>query len=102
MRIEVLQQIAKLDNSDLNKFGKGIEEIFERENIIFKDKNGLTMREGQVLKLVSAGNSNQEIADKLFISRRTVEIHRANLLKKLHLKSQTEQLIEYVKSNEVK
>ena len=47
----------------------------------------LTEREREVLKLVAAGLSTKEIAAKLDISTRTVETHRANLMRKLNLKS---------------
>jgi two-component system, NarL family, response regulator NreC len=53
-------------------------------------KDILTKRERLVLELAAEGKSNQEIADKLFISRRTAEAHRAHLMKKLGLKSQTD------------
>ncbi|MFF6879833.1 MULTISPECIES: response regulator transcription factor [Streptomyces] len=46
----------------------------------------LTPREEEVLKLVAEGNSSKEIADLLFISIKTVQRHRANLLQKLGLR----------------
>ena len=45
----------------------------------------LTQRERQVLKLIGEGHKNKEIADYLCISVKTVEKHRANLMKKLNL-----------------
>ena len=45
----------------------------------------LTQRERQVLKLIAEGYKNKEIADYLYISIKTVEKHRANLMKKLGL-----------------
>jgi DNA-binding NarL/FixJ family response regulator len=54
----------------------------------------LTAREREVLHLVAEGHTNAEIADRLFISRRTVETHRANLMRKLGLRTQTD-LISY-------
>ena len=45
----------------------------------------LTQREREVLKLVAEGHSNKKIADLLFISVKTVERHRANLMAKLDL-----------------
>ncbi len=55
----------------------------------------LTPREREVLQLASQGMSNAEIGDRLAISPRTAETHRANLLRKLGLQTQTE-LVRYV------
>jgi two-component system response regulator NreC len=55
----------------------------------------LTKREREVFKLVVSGLTNAMIADRLSISRRTVEIHRANMLRKLGLRNQYEQLRKY-------
>ncbi len=46
---------------------------------------GLTEREVEILKLIAEGLSNKEIGDKLFISHRTVDTHRTNLMKKLEV-----------------
>jgi len=46
----------------------------------------LTMREREVLHLAAQGNTNAQIGARLFISPRTVEIHRASLMRKLGLK----------------
>ena len=43
---------------------------------------GLTKREQEVLQFIYCGYSNQQIANKLFISKRTVEFHRSNLKEK--------------------
>ena len=45
----------------------------------------LTVRERQIVKLIAEGRSSKEIGDLLFISPRTVENHRANIMEKLHL-----------------
>jgi len=47
----------------------------------------LTQREREILKLIAEGYRNSEIAEYLFISVKTVEKHRANLMKKLNLHS---------------
>ncbi len=47
----------------------------------------LTRREIEVLTLVIEGNSSTEVADKLFVSKRTVDFHLANVYRKLSVKS---------------
>ncbi len=51
---------------------------------------GLTEREGEVLRLVAGGWSNQQIADELFISRKTASVHVSNILGKLGVRSRVE------------
>lgn len=47
----------------------------------------LTRREKEVLELIASNFTSQEIADKLFLSKRTIDIHRQNLLLKLEVKN---------------
>ncbi len=54
----------------------------------------LTSRQREVLKLIAEGKTNKEIADLLYISRRTVEKHRAKIMGKLHLKT-TAGIVKY-------
>lgn len=50
-------------------------------------KNGITKREKEILQLIVDGYTSSEIAKLLFISPRTVETHRANLMNKFKLKN---------------
>jgi two-component system, NarL family, response regulator NreC len=54
----------------------------------------LTAREREVLKLIAEGNTNQDIADLLCLSRKTVETHRSNIMDKLDLHKVTD-LVKY-------
>lgn len=56
--------------------------------------NGLTPRQREVLTLIAEGLSNQDIADRLDISIRTVERHRENIMRRLNLHSRVE-LVKY-------
>ena len=55
----------------------------------------LTEREIEIIKLIKNGSTNKEIAEKLFLSPRTVETHRARILKKLELKNSLS-LVKYI------
>jgi DNA-binding NarL/FixJ family response regulator len=51
------------------------------------EKNQITRREKEILKLLVQQNSHQQIANKLYLSLRTVENHQSNLLQKLNASS---------------
>ncbi len=54
------------------------------------DPRGLSDRELEVLRLVGLGNTNDQIADQLFLSSHTVKRHVANILAKLHQRSRAD------------
>lgn len=63
-------------------------------------ENDISERELEILFLVCRGLSNQEIADELFISKRTVDKHRANLLSKTGCRN-TAALVMYAIKNKL-
>ena len=65
--------------------GPYLQQTPPRSSELAEALNVLTPREMEVLKLVAAGRTNQEIANILVISIKTVQAHRANLMEKLGL-----------------
>ncbi|HEX5941686.1 MAG TPA: response regulator transcription factor, partial [Anaerolineales bacterium] len=61
------------------------------------DTGQLTEREYEVLGLIARGMSNREIAEKIFISEKTVKTHVSNILGKLHLEDRTQAAIYALK-----
>ena len=58
----------------------------------------LSLRELEVLKLIAGGLANREIAQRLFLTESTVELHASRIRKKLKLKSRTA-LVKYACDN---
>lgn len=63
----------------------------QTQQILFKI---LSKRELEILPLIAKGYGNKEIAEKLFVSVKTVEAHKTHIMTKLGLKSKPE-LVEY-------
>jgi two-component system response regulator NreC len=84
--VYIYPTLAKLLVSDfISRAGEGVDKA---------TVNGLTPREQEVLAVLAEGLSNEEIADKLAISRHTVARHRENLMRKLKLHNRSE-LVKY-------
>lgn len=64
------------------------------------DVKKLSLREIEIIRLIKEGLSSKEIANSLHISVRTAEVHRHNILKKLHLKN-TAALINYINTTDI-
>lgn len=60
--------------------------------------DGLSEREAEVLRLIALGHTNAEVAERLYLSIRTVESHRAHIQQKLRLSSRAE-LVQYALEN---
>ncbi|WP_409302390.1 response regulator [Peribacillus sp. SCS-155] len=95
----------QLKDSDPEKLVEGIHKIVKGENELDpkitsqllshlqekdKLKEELTAREKEVLKEISKGKSNKEIAADLFITEKTVKTHVSNILAKLNLQDRTQ------------
>lgn len=74
--------------------------ISQREVDKKKNEIGLTRREKEVVKLVADGFTSNEIAKYLVVSPRTVDTHRANLMKKLDVKNSAE-LVSKIRELEI-
>jgi DNA-binding NarL/FixJ family response regulator len=76
---------------NLNRFLLGIENNLRSKDEVF------SQREREVLELLSEGKSSREIAEQLFITQRTVESHRKNMIGKVNVKN-TVELIAFASS----
>lgn len=101
-----------LKDSNIDELVRAIERILAGESffsqklllsLVHSNKSqneiDLTKRELEILQLIAKGLSTQEISDQLFISFRTVERHRANLLLKTNTNNSLKLLIFAIKQN---
>jgi len=79
---------------------KALMRKLEKEEKADPASEPLSQRENEVLQLFCAGLSNQEMAERLFISIRTVETHKTHIMQKLGLKT-TVELIKYAIRNKI-
>ncbi|WP_125711713.1 response regulator [Companilactobacillus kedongensis] len=77
--------ITKSDIQQINSDGVDVD---------LEGYNGLSKREKEIFPLIALGYSNKEIASQMFISTKTVEAHKASIIRKLELDSRTE-LVRY-------
>ena len=98
-----------LKTADTDTILRGIKEVYAgnvffeqplkaeiKDNMMQADKKrkfilpSLTKREKEILRLICDGNTNQQIADQLYLSLRTIENHRFNLQQKLQVKNRVD------------
>jgi|SRR6056297_1050276 len=107
-----------LKNSEIDDVLQAVKEVAKGESYFSKElllsivqnmrelttsqskTDNLSEREIEVLHLICKGYSNQEIADKLFLSKRTVDKHRANILEKTGSKN-TASMVMYAIKNKI-
>lgn len=100
--IDAAEKVAKGERYLGKQFSKMMTEEYKR--LAYKKKRpdpvkSITKREREILGLLTEGLTSTEIAEQLYISPRTVEKHRTNLLKKLDLRN-TAALVRFAMENE--
>ena len=100
-KLDLITSILVIENGGKSYCNKVSEAIFN--NRVQKNKpdyllKKLTLREIEIVKLVSLGITAKEIAEKLLISNHTVNTYRKNILKKLNVKNSSELVMFAIKS----
>lgn len=84
---QVIKGEPYLSQSISNQLAQNLLRNFQQKNEQQDALSSLTERELEILKLIALEHSNSEIADLLFISPKTVETHRKNLMRKIEVKN---------------
>jgi two-component system response regulator NreC len=88
--LSILLEAVRKVNTGKDYYDKGVATPDTSQNNA--GINVLTQRQKEILKLITEGKNNPEIAELLFISRSTVETHRKNMIQKLGLSGSGELL----------
>ena len=98
---EIAKAITSIINGD-NYYGDEFSNLLYKINNAKLDENTieLTSRENEIVQLLCDGLSAKEIAAKLFITHRTVELHKENIFKKLGFRNSIE-LVKYAIKNKI-
>lgn len=101
---EIMDAIEDTNQNKQFYCGAVIDILAEQKDAEAKGCEGISLseREIQIIKLISDGCTNKEIADQLFLSTHTVNTHRKNIMQKLGIKNTAGIVIYAVKENIVK
>jgi DNA-binding NarL/FixJ family response regulator len=95
-----LEQAIKTVYSGGNYFSQEILQKMAFKSVNFSsDSEKFTIRELEVINLICKGFTSQEISEKLFISVKTVEVHRTNIFRKSEVRNIGELIVWAIKNN---
>ncbi len=75
---------------EMETLGERVEEGRRPDSAAHESRQGLTRRQVEIARLMADGHTNKEIAGRLFVSTRTVDMHVSNILDRLDCRSRTE------------
>lgn len=100
--LEEIENCIKTVTEGTPFFSEKIKELIGVVLMEDNDLKTLTPSEKKILKLIAQDKTNKEIASQLFISYRTVEKHRSNIITKLNIEPKTNSLLIWAKENHEK
>ena len=95
----ILEATRKLIDADLHLTGVDEATITRAEDTGQQSRVALTPREQEIMHLIAAGATNNEIAERLFISLETVKSHVKKILRKTGSVNRSEAIVRYLESN---
>lgn len=100
--LEEIENCIETVSEGLPYFSPKIKALLAKNSLEDGSLSVLTPSERKILKLIARDKTNKEIASLLFISYRTVEKHRSNIITKLKLEQKTNSLLIWAKENQDK
>lgn len=95
--LEAIKELHEGGSPMSDQIARKVVQAFQQMGKSSKETENLSDRELEILSYLAKGYHDQEIADKFFLSVKTVRTHLRNIYKKLHVRSRTEAVLKYLK-----
>jgi DNA-binding NarL/FixJ family response regulator len=94
--LEAIKELHEGGSPMTEQIARKVVQLFQQMGKSSTDTENLTDRESEILSLLAKGYYDKELAEKLFLSIKTVRTHLRNIYKKLHVRSRTEAVVKYL------
>jgi DNA-binding NarL/FixJ family response regulator len=94
--LEAIRELHEGGSPMSDQIARKVVQAFQELGKSSKETENLSDREMEILSYLAKGYHDKEIADKLFLSIKTVRTHLRNIYKKLHVRSRTEAVLKYL------
>jgi DNA-binding NarL/FixJ family response regulator len=94
--LEAIREVHEGGSPMSDQIARKVVQAFREMGKSSKETENLSDREMEILSYLAKGYHDKEIADKFFLSVKTVRTHLRNIYKKLHVRSRTEAVLKYL------
>jgi DNA-binding NarL/FixJ family response regulator len=94
--LEAIRDLHEGGSPMSDQIARKVVQAFQQMGKSSKETENLSDREMEILSYLAKGYHDKEIADKFFLSIKTVRTHLRNIYKKLHVRSRTEAVLKYL------
>jgi len=95
--LEAIRELHEGGSPMSDQIARKVVQAFQQMGKSSKETENLSDREMEILSYLAKGYHDKEIAEKLFLSVKTVRTHLRNIYKKLHVRSRTEAVLKYLR-----
>jgi DNA-binding NarL/FixJ family response regulator len=95
--LEAIREIHEGGSPMTDQIARKVVQAFQQMGKSSHETENLTERESEILAFLAKGYHDKEIADKFFLSIKTIRTHLRHIYKKLHVRSRTEAVLLYLK-----
>ncbi len=94
--LDAIREVHEGGSPMSDTIARKVVQAFQQMGKSSKETENLTARETEILSYLAKGYHDKEIADKFFLSVKTVRTHLRNIYKKLHVRSRTQAVLKYL------